>query len=109
MAVTITVDLILADMGIALGHGIGNKEVVLAAVEFWELLYRQSVQEALNQGADYRKDRKLVLKMATKLGKTARRLAGSGKITKTVAKKASKIIANDPECPAGGGRYCPAA
>lgn len=103
-----TVDQILADTGIALGKGIGNKAVALAAVEFWRLMYKKTIQEALDNGADYRKDRAAVLLMATKLGRVARRLAGSGQITKTVAQKASKIIANDPTCGAGGGRYCPA-
>lgn len=104
-----TVDQILADTGIALGKGIGNKPVVFGAVEFWRLMYKKTIQEALDNGADYAADRDAVLHMATKLGRTARRLAGAGSITKAVAKKASKIIANDPTCGAGGGRYCPAA
>jgi hypothetical protein len=102
-----TVDQILADTGIALGKGIGNKPVALAAVEFWRVMYKQTIQEALDNGADYKKDRKAVLLMATKLGRTAKKLAGTGTITKAIAKKASKIIAQDPTCGAGGGRYCP--
>jgi hypothetical protein len=102
------VDFILTDMGIGAGKGIGSKEILPAAVKFWSTTYRKSVKEAIKNGAVYKKkDRRAVLLMSVKLGRTARKLAKKGKITKAVAKKASKIIALDPTCGAGGGRFCP--
>lgn len=102
------VDFILADTGIAVGKGVGNKEIAPAAVEFWRLTYKKSIKEAIKNGAVYKEDRRAVLLMSVKLGRTARKLAKKGRITKAIAKKASKIIANDPTCGAGGGRYCTA-
>jgi hypothetical protein len=101
-----TVDFILADTAIAVGRGVGSKEVVPAAVKFWRATYRKSITEAIKNGAVYKDDRRAVLLMSVKLGRTARRLAKKGKVTKAVAKKATKIISNDPTCGAGGGRYC---
>jgi hypothetical protein len=100
-----TIDSILAETAVALGRGIGSKEILPAAVEFWRSTYRKSIGDALANGAKFKDDRRAVLLMSIKLGRTARRLAGK-KITKADAKKATKINSNDPTCGAGGGRYC---
>jgi hypothetical protein len=101
-----TVNSILAECAIAIGRGIGSKPIQPKAVAFWRVKYEKSIGDALNNGAVWKKDRKGVLLMSIKLGRTARRLAGA-KIGVANAKKASKIIANDPTCQAGSGRYCP--
>lgn len=109
-----TVDSILAENLIAIGKGTGSREVEPAAVEFWRATYRKSIAEALAKKAKWKDDRRKVLPMAIKVGRTARRLAAK-KITKTVAQKASKIIG--AECDERGrgrasnglgllGRYC---
>lgn len=100
-----TVDSILAETAIALGRGIGSKDVVPAAVEFWRVTYEKSIGDALANKAVWKDDRRAVLLMSIKLGRTARRLAGD-RITKANAKKATRIISKDPTCGAGGGRYC---
>lgn len=103
-----SVDSILAECAIAIGRGIGSKPVSPAAVEFWRVKYRKSIGDALVNGAKWSRDRKGVLLMSVKLGRTARRLAsGKPTITMGIAKRASTIIANDPTCTAGSGRYCP--
>ena len=98
---------ILIECALAVGRGVGSKEVLPAASEFWRLRYEQSIANALFNGGNWSTDRRAVLLMSLKLGRKARSLAGAGKITKTVAKKAAVIIAQDPTCGAGGGRYCP--
>jgi len=100
-----TVDSILAEAFIAIGRGIGSKDVLPAAVEFWRVTYRRSIGDALANKAVWRDDRDAVLLMAIKLGRTARGLAKK-RITLAHAKKAAKIISQDPTCGAGGGRYC---
>lgn len=103
-----TVDSILAECAIAIGRGIGSKPVAPEAVERWRVKYYKSIGDALFNHAKWSKDRKGVLLMSIKLGRTAKQLA-SGKpfITLGIANKASKIIANDKTCTAGSGRYCP--
>jgi len=104
-----TVDSILAECAIAIGRGIGSKPATAAAVESWRVRYHESIASALLNGAKWSRDRKGVLLMSVKLGRTARELAGAEPaITVGVANKAAKIIANDPTCTAGSGRYCPA-
>jgi hypothetical protein len=103
-----TVDSILAECAIAIGRGIGSKPTAPAAVERWRVKYRKSIGDALVNGANWPRDRKGVLLMSVKLGRTARQLArGKPQISVGIANKASKIIANDPTCTAGSGRYCP--
>jgi hypothetical protein len=103
-----TVDSILAECAIAIGRGIGSKPATPAAVERWRVKYKKSIGDALVNGAKWSRDRKGVLLMSVKLGRTARDLAGAAPaITVGTANKASKIIANDPTCMAGSGRYCP--
>jgi hypothetical protein len=103
-----TVDSILAECAVAIGRGTGSKPATPAAVECWRVKYNKSIGEALLNGAKWSRDRKGVTLMSVKLGRTARQLAsGKPTITVGIAKKASKIIANDTTCTAGSGRYCP--
>jgi hypothetical protein len=103
-----SVDSILAECAIAIGRGTGSKPASAAAVERWRVKYRQSIGDALTQGLKWSRHRKGVLLMSIKLGRTARRLAsGKPQITVGAANKASRIIANDPTCTAGSGRFCP--
>ena len=102
-----TVNSILAECAIALGRGIGSKPIAPDAVAFWRVKYEVSIGDALHNGAVWKNDREAVLLMSIKLGRKARQLAAK-KVGVANAKKASKIIANDPTCQAGSGRYCPA-
>ena len=102
------VNVMLVDCALAAGRGVGTKKVSLKAAKFWATSYKKSFGDALHNKANYVKDRNGVLLMGLKLGRTARKLAGTKKaIGKAEAKKASKIISLDKSCGAGGGQYCP--
>jgi hypothetical protein len=53
------------------------------------------------------RDRRRVLKVAVKLGREAKRLAGTGSVSESHAKRAAEKAKLDAECPGGGGKYCP--
>lgn len=102
------VEAILVECAIATGRSLGNKTVSLGAAELWSATYKKSIADALRNGGIWSEDRKPVIVMARKLGREARRLAGtSTTISKANAKKAAATISRDPTCGAGGGRYCP--
>jgi hypothetical protein len=102
------IEAILVECAIATGRGLGTKKASPGAADFWTGVYKTSIANALHNGGVWSDDRNAVLLMALKLGRRAKLLAGTGKtVTKANAKKASKIIAADPTCGAGGGRYCP--
>ena len=99
---------ILVDCAIATGRGLGSKSLSLGAAELWTTTYKKSIANALHNGGVWKTDRTPVILMAIKLGRQAKRLAGTSKtISKANARQAAKIISNDPTCGAGGGRYCP--
>jgi hypothetical protein len=102
----------LVDTMLAVGRGVGAKKVRIEASQFWADLYATSYASAIINGADWETNRNGVLKMAVKLGKKAKALAGTRDVTKSVAKRASKAISDDPTCTAiapvaGAGRFCP--
>ena len=101
------IEAILVDCAIATGRGIGSKQVALKAAEFWAATYKTSILDALHNGGVWKDDRRAVLLMSLKLGREAKRQAGSKKVISLAnAKKATRIIQADPTCGAGGGRYC---
>lgn len=102
------IEAILVELAIVTGRALGTKKLAPGAADFWAATYKKSIANALHSGGVWSEDRTGVLKMALKLGRRAKLLAGKGKtVTKANAKKASKIISTDPTCSAGGGRYCP--
>ena len=101
------IETILVECAIATGRGLGTKKASPGAADFWTGVYKKSIANALHNGGVWTDDRNAVLLMALKLGRRAKLLAATKTVTKANAKKASKIIAADPTCGAGGGRYCP--
>jgi hypothetical protein len=102
----------LVDAMLCVGRGVGAKKVTIEAAQFWADLYATSIANAIVNGAEWKTNRDGVLLMATKLGRKAKELAGTRNITKSIAKRASKAISEDPTCTAtvtvaGGGRFCP--
>jgi len=102
------VNAILVECAIAVGSGLGDKAVPTSVGKFWATKYERSIKAALAHGGIWSRDRRGVLVMSKKLGRTARRLAASDEsVSLAVARRASALIARDPLCPGGGGKYCP--
>lgn len=105
---------LLVDAALAAGRGIGTMKVSQGAIDVWAKGYKASFSTVLGTNPNWKKDRPKVLAQAVRLGRLARKLAQDEKrveITRQIAKRASKIIAQDKRChsilPPGSGKYCP--
>ena len=108
------VESLIVDAALAAGRGLGTMSVSQGATDVWAEGYRKSFSRVLLTNPNWKKDRPKVLAQAVRLGRLARQLAkaeGRTEITRKIAKKASKVIANDQRCnsilPPGSGKYCP--
>jgi len=108
------VESLIVDAAIAAGRGLGAMGVSQGAVDVWAKGYKASFSRVLGTTPNWKKDRPKVLAQGVRLGRLARKLAkaeGQKEISRKIAKKASKAIANDPRCnsilPPGSGKYCP--
>ena len=108
------VESLIVDAALAAGRGIGTMSVSQGAIDVWAQGYMKSFSRVLGTNPNWKQDRPKVLAQAVRLGRLARQLAKKERrteITRKIAKKASKIIANDKRCnsilPPGSGKYCP--
>lgn len=102
-----TVESILEECIDQVRKGLGKKRVSKGAREYWISNARVSIATALENGANWNKDRKNVLPTARKMGKVAAVLANGGIILKWAAEASAGAVQKDPRCPGvGSGGYC---
>jgi hypothetical protein len=103
-----TVKSILAECEKACKAGLGKKRLSNTADKAWRKYYRSSIKKALHDGSDWLTDRKNVLVVAKKLGKTAAALTGGKIVLEWAAEAAREAVKKDPVCPTSGGsgKYC---
>lgn len=112
MAATVR-EMVLIDLAIAVGQGLGSASITLEAVQIWADHYADTVQAALDGSykwtdGDNRKSARAVAKI---LGQTAAVLVapptGGGapsKVDDDMAGRAMLAVKNHPRCVAGQGK-----
>ena len=103
-----TLKSILEELDGAMRKGLGKKKrLSVKARAYLKDRYTKSVTKAMEQKADWTKERKRVLRVGKKLGAVARVLT-DGKIVLTwAAEAAANAVVGDPRCGMGTGRWCP--
>jgi cell division septation protein DedD len=102
-------DEVLIECAFHLGRGVGDATVTADAYALWTTHYRETFAEGLKHPkANWKRDKRTVLPLATKLGRVAAALAAPNPIDEDTAQAASDIVEQDPSCPTdpGQGKYC---
>lgn len=113
--VNITRELVLIDMALAAGAGLGAQvhRMPLEGVEYWATYFSGTVARALRGGDDWTKSRKNAKAVGERMGMdAARRLAAHAAVSaqqgRAIAHAAQQQASLDPQCPVqgGAGKFC---
>jgi hypothetical protein len=102
-----TVESILKECAKEVKKGLGRMRLGKDARAFWVETYTATIQQQLDNGGDWTKDRVRVLPVSKKLGKVAAALTSGKVVPKWAAEAAAVAVKSDPKCPSvGEGGYC---